>query len=194
MARPREFDEDRVKEALMKIFWQKGYEATSMQDLVDATGLLKGSLYGAFGDKQALYLIALVHYEQTRIQAGIDMLLGRADAREKISALFDGVIKAAKAGEFSGGCLLCNASIEMAPVDAAVENSVKSTIHRFQTAVKKAIESELSARDDATVLSALIVSAYFGTRILAKAGAPLQMIAATRDQCLKTLNLAKPVR
>ena len=54
MARPREFDEIRVKEALMKVFWEKGYEATSMQDLVDATGLLKGSLYGAFGGKKAL--------------------------------------------------------------------------------------------------------------------------------------------
>ena len=63
MARPREFDEDRVKEALTRVFWEKGYEATTMQDLVDATGLLKGSLYGAFGDKQALYMIALAHYD-----------------------------------------------------------------------------------------------------------------------------------
>ena len=98
MARPREFDEERVKEALMKIFWQKGYEATSMQDLVDATGLLKGSLYGAFGDKQALYMIALAHYDHTRMQAGIDMLNGEGSAREKITRLFDAVIEAAKAG------------------------------------------------------------------------------------------------
>ena len=56
MARPREFDEDRVIEVLTRVFWEKGYEATSMQDLVKATGLLKGSLYGAFGDKKALYM------------------------------------------------------------------------------------------------------------------------------------------
>lgn len=187
MARPREFDEERVKEALMKIFWQKGYEATSMQDLVDATGLLKGSLYGAFGDKQALYMIALAHYDHTRMQAGIDMLNGEGSAREKITRLFDAVIEAAKAGEFGGGCLLCNASVEMAPVDSAVESSVKATIRRLQTALRNAIESALKPADDATTLSTVIISAYFGTRVLAKAGAPLQMIADTRDRCLKDL-------
>ena len=187
MARPREFDEERVKETLMRVFWKKGYEATSMQDLVDATGLLKGSLYGAFGDKQALYMIALAHYDHTRMQAGIDMLLGEGSAKQKISGLFDAVIEAAKAGEFAGGCLLCNASIEMAPVDSAVGNSVKNTIRRFQTAVKNAIEPAIKPSDDAATLSGFIVSAYFGTRVLAKAGAPLQMIADTRDQCLKDL-------
>ncbi len=72
MARPRQFDEQQVIESLMKVFWEKGYEASSMQDLVAASGLLKGSLYGAFGDKQTLYLMALRHYDRTRIQAGID--------------------------------------------------------------------------------------------------------------------------
>ena len=158
-----------------------------MQDLVDATGLLKGSLYGAFGDKQALYMIALAHYDHTRMQAGIDMLLGEGSAKEKVSGLFDAVIKAVKAGEFAGGCLLCNASIEMAPVDSAVGNSVKSTIRRFQAAVKNAIKPAIGPSDDVASLSGLIVSAYFGTRVLAKAGTPLHMIADTRDQCLKIL-------
>jgi len=171
----------------MRVFWQKGYEATSIQDLVDATGLLKGSLYGAFGDKQALYMIALAHYDHTRMQAGIDMLLGEGSAKQKISGLFDAVIKAVKAGEFAGGCLLCNASIEMAPVDSAVEGSVKNTIRRFQTAVRSAIEPAIKKSDDAAILSGFIVSAYFGTRVLARAGAPLQMIADTRDRCLKDL-------
>ncbi len=171
----------------MRVFWEKGYEATSMQDLVDATGLLKGSLYGAFGDKQALYMIALVHYDQTRMQAGIDMLGGEGNAREKITRLFDAVIESAKAGVFAGGCLLCNASIEMAPVDSAVENSVKNTIRRLQAAVTSAIESSISRLDDAKAVSGFIICAYFGARVLAKSGAPLQMIIDSRDQCLKNL-------
>jgi len=188
MARPREFDEDRVKEALMNVFWEKGYEAASMQDLVDATGLLKGSLYGAFGGKQALYMIALAHYDHTRIQAGIDMLVGEGSAREKITRLFDTVIDAAKAGVFSGGCLLCNASVEMAPVDTTkIENSVRSIIRRLQAAVKSAIEPAIKPPADATALSGVIICAYFGARVLAKAGAPLQMIVDTREQCLKNL-------
>ena len=187
MARPREFDEARVKEALMKVFWEKGYEATSMQDLVDATGLLKGSLYGAFGGKQALYMIALAHYDHTRIQGGIDMLNGEGSATEKVARLFDAVIEAAKTGLFAGGCLLCNASIEMAPVDTKIKNSVRSTIRRLQAAVKSAIEPAIKPPGDATALSGVIICAYFGARVLAKAGAPLQMIVDTREQCLKDL-------
>jgi len=187
MARPREFDEVRVREALMNEFWEKGYQATSMQDLVDATGLLKGSLYGAFGGKQALYMIALAHYDQTRIQAGIDMLTGESSAGEKITRLFDTVIDAAKSGVFAGGCLLCNASVEMAPVDTKIENSVKTIIRRLQAAVKSAIEPAIKPQGDATALSGAIICAYFGARVLAKAGAPLQMIVDTREQCLKNL-------
>ena len=187
MARPREFDEARVKEALMRVFWEKGYEATSMQDLVDATGLLKGSLYGAFGDKQALYMIALMHYDQTRIQAGINMLIAEGSGREKVTQLFDSVIESASTGVFAGGCLLCNASVEMAPVDTAVENSVKATIRRLQTAITSAIESSVSQAEDAAAISGLIICAYFGARVLAKSGAPLQTIIDSRDQCLKNL-------
>jgi TetR/AcrR family transcriptional repressor of nem operon len=186
MARPRGFDETRVKEALMEVFWEKGYEATSMKDLVAATGLLKGSLYGAFGDKQTLYMIALAHYDRTRIQAGIDMLSGKGSAREKIARLFDSVIEAARGGVFAGGCLLCNASVEMAPVDSAVETSVKNTIRRFHAAIGSAIESTIS--DNTAASSASIMSAYFGARVLAKAGAPLQMISDTRDCCLTLLD------
>ncbi len=93
MARPRQFDEEKVIESLMNVFWEKGYQATSMQDLVAASGLLKGSLYGAFGDKHAMYLAALKHYDHTRIQGGIDMLNGDGSARQKIARLFDNVIE-----------------------------------------------------------------------------------------------------
>jgi TetR/AcrR family transcriptional repressor of nem operon len=185
MARPREFDELKVKEALMQVFWEKGYEASSMQDLVDATGLLKGSLYGAFGDKRSLYMLALKHYDRTRIQAGIDMLRAGGNVTNKIAGLFNSVIDAAKTGLFSGGCLLCNASVEMAPVDKSVESSVQATIRRLQSAVKSAIESEQNT--DAEALSGFIVCTYFGARVLAKAGAPLQMIIDSRDRCLLCL-------
>jgi len=181
MARPREFDELKVKQALMQVFWQKGYEATSMQDLVEATGLLKGSLYGAFGDKRALYMVALEHYGHTRIQQGIDMLGGDGPAADKIANLFDSVVEAARAGQFSGGCLLCNASVEMAPVNKQVEGSVKATIRRLQLAVEAAIGAESS---DASKVSGFIICTYLGARVLAKAGAPLQMIIDSRDRCL----------
>jgi TetR/AcrR family transcriptional repressor of nem operon len=187
MARPRQFDEVQVIENLMQVFWDKGYQAASMQDLVAATGLLKGSLYGAFGDKQALYLAALKHYDRTRIQAGIDMLNGEGSARQKTARLFDNVIESTKRGDFAGGCLLCNASLEMAVTDRQVRSEVKTTIRRLKLAIKDALQMETENQDQAAGLAAFIVSAYFGTRVLAKAGAPVTMIGDTRDHCLQLL-------
>ena len=184
MARPRQFDEARVFESLVKVFWEKGYQATSMQDLVIASGLHKGSLYGAFGDKQAMYLAALKHYDRTRIQAEIDMLNGEGSARQKIARLFDNVIESTKRGIFAGGCLLCNASLEMAATDREIKNEVKTTIRLLKVAIMDALASQIENEDRAASLSAFIVSAYFGTRVLAKGAA---MIGDTRDHCLQLL-------
>ena len=188
MARPREFDEEQVIESLMKVFWEKGYQAASMQDLVAASGLLKGSLYGAFGDKQALYLVALRHYDRTRIQAGIDMLNSAdGNSEQKVSRLFDSVIDSVKTGVFAGGCLLCNASIEMAAIDSSVASEVNNTIRRLQTALMATLSSPGINAHEAEALAAFIISTYFGSRVLAKAGAPVRMIAAARDRCLLIL-------
>ena len=187
MARPREFNEYQVIENLMTVFWDKGYEATTMQDLVKASGLLKGSLYGAFGDKQALYLAALKHYDRTRIQAGIDMLNGEGSVRQKIARLFDNVIESTKRGLFAGGCLLCNASLEKAVSDKQVKAEVKTTIRRLKVAIMDALKAGNVNEDQAASLAAFIVSAYFGTRVLAKGGAPAAMIGDTRDHCLQLL-------
>ena len=191
MARPREFDEYQVIESLMTVFWNKGYEAATMRDLVKASGLLKGSLYGAFGDKQALYLAALKHYNRTRIQAGIDMLNGEGSVRQKIARLFDNVIESTRRGLFAGGCLLCNASLEKAVSDKQVKTEIKTTIRRLKVAIMDALKAENVNEDQAVSLAAFIVSAYFGTRVLAKGGAPAAMIGDTRDHCLQLLPRAQ---
>jgi TetR/AcrR family transcriptional repressor of nem operon len=187
MARPREFDEGRVIEALTRVFWEKGYEATSMQDLVKATGLLKGSLYGAFGDKKVLDMKALAHYDETHIQSAVDMLSSNACIEEKIGNLFNAVIEGVQKGVFAGGCLLCNASMEMATVDEAVQDSVKKTIFRMREAVTVALKSKIDSTDEAEALSNSIISSYFGARVLAKAGAPVQMIIDAQAASLKAL-------
>ncbi|NIP58975.1 MAG: TetR family transcriptional regulator, partial [Gemmatimonadetes bacterium] len=64
MARPREFDETQTLHRVLDVFWRKGYRQTSLEDLEDATGLHRGSLYNAFGDKRALYRKALDRYRE----------------------------------------------------------------------------------------------------------------------------------
>ena len=185
MVRPREFDEDQVRESIMVTFWEKGYEATSMQDLVAATGLLKGSLYGAFGDKQNLYLIALEHYDQTRLQGGINALNSDGSVEERLARLFNSIIDSMNTGVFAGGCLLCDASIEMATVDEKVQTRVKSQLRRLTETIQAVVSRNFENEADQESITAMIVSSYFGARVLAKSGMPVEMIERTRDVCLE---------
>ena len=105
--------------------------------------------------------------------------------------LFDNVIDATKRGLFAGGCLLCNASLEKAVSDKLVKSEIKTTIRRLKVAIMDAIKLEGVNEDQATSLAAVIVSAYFGTRVLAKGGAPAAMIGDTRDHCLQLLPRAQ---
>ena len=92
MARPREFAVDTVLERAMNVFWAKGYEAASLDDLCAATGLGRSSLYAAFGDKQELLLRTLDRYEKQGI-ARITAALGRpVPVREAIAGFIDELI------------------------------------------------------------------------------------------------------
>jgi AcrR family transcriptional regulator len=144
-------------------------------------------LYGAFGDKQTIYLTALKHYNRTRMHAQIEILNGEGSVRQKISRLFDNVIEATKRDVFAGGCLLCNASMEKAVTDKLVKNEIKTTIRRLKIAIVDAVKKEGVNEDQAASLAAFIISAYFGIRVLAKAGAPAAMMGETRDHCLQLL-------
>jgi AcrR family transcriptional regulator len=102
MARPRSFDTDSVLSSVMTLFWHKGYEATSIRDLEQVSGLTAPSLYGAFGNKEALFTAALQHYVDTVIVPAIEAsaTLGLAG----ISAMFTSI--ADKDPELPRGCLL----------------------------------------------------------------------------------------
>lgn len=183
MARQREFDEDKVKNALKDIFWQKGYDGTSYSDIMKATGLKKGSLYAAFGDKQALYQIALNRYDQDDVSAGVTMLRDETLAPlERIAALMNATVDATKNKQGRWGCLLCNAASEVAPTDSDVEMSVKKSMDR----ISKAIEFAL-APIGKHAFSGFILASYFGARTMVKAGYDTETLMSVRNGVLKTL-------
>src|SRR5262245_36571756 len=92
MARPREFDEEAVLDAAVQCFWVRGYEATSVRDLIEETGITGASLYNAFGDKRALYEKALGHYVDTSISDRIRRC-EKLEPREAIGAFFAEILK-----------------------------------------------------------------------------------------------------
>ena len=129
MARHREFDEDKVLDALRDVFWEHGFEGTSYTQIMKATGLKKGSLYAAFGDKRALYQKALHHYDQQDISSAVNML--RRDSLSpamRIEILMTGPVDASQTKKGRWGCLLCNAAVDQAPSDKETETSVQASI------------------------------------------------------------------
>lgn len=183
MARTREFDEDIVKDALRDVFWQGGYDGTSYSDIMKATGLQKGSLYAAFGDKRALYQIALQRYNEQDVSAGVKMLRDESlSSEERITLLMDSTVQGTKSKTGRWGCLLCNAASEVAPTDKAVETTIKASMDRLHDAIDFALKpiGQSHATD-------YILASYFGARTLVKAGYDETALKAVRDGVIKTL-------
>ena len=180
MARRREFNEDKVLDALRDVFWEHGYEGTSYADIMAATGLQKGSLYSAFGDKRALYQKALARYDAQIVSAGVKMLRNDTfSPKVRITNLMNGPVEAAGTREGRHGCLLCNAAIDQAPTDKETEDSITTSMTRLKDAINFAINDIGKAEH--------ILAAYFGARVLVKAGMEKAMLETIRDQTLAML-------
>jgi len=192
MGRPREFDVDKVIAALKETFWLKGYEGASYADLTAATGLKKGSLYAAFGDKRALYLKALEDYNDREVSGGVALLTdssGASDGRKRIETLLGMVADAVRNGD-RRGCLLCDAASDQAQLDPIVEKAVSASFMRIENAFAHCLAdmSQNPIKGDAAQRTASwLTSVYFGMRIMAKAGAPLAMLEEVHDVTLEKL-------
>lgn len=118
VGRPREFDEERALEAAMDEFWKKGYESTSLNDLCCCTGLHKGSLYQAFGDKHTLFMRSLNHYADREFKDVAAVAFQQDSPLDSIRALVRTVCDHAAEGR---GCLMINSMVELAPHDPEVK-------------------------------------------------------------------------
>jgi TetR/AcrR family transcriptional repressor of nem operon len=122
VGRPREFDEEAALEAAMDAFWAKGYEATSMADLCSVTGLHKGSLYQAFGDKHTLFMDALRYYADKEFHEVAAVAFKSDSPLECIRAAVSKICEDAGGDK---GCLMINSIVELAPHDAEVKAALK---------------------------------------------------------------------
>jgi TetR/AcrR family transcriptional regulator, transcriptional repressor for nem operon len=138
MARLREFDTDEVMEAVINAFWERGYEATSLADLMAVTGLQKGSLYKAFGDKRSLFLKALQSYLD-RNYSLMRQVLDNPSPKSAISAWFQLLSGVAAAPEVNKGCFAVNSLLEMAPHDPEVAKMLEYQYSRIGKLLESAI-------------------------------------------------------
>ncbi len=161
MGRPREFDMEQALSNAMSAFWDHGYEATSVSDLMDAMNLQKGSIYKAFGDKHGLYIASLKHYLDQAYQSDRDALEDADDSKEAIKNwLLNDVVPCCKQS-FKRGCLMINAISELSYKDKDVEKITKEHLNKLtmllkdviqQGQAKKHFRTDINAREIANLI------------------------------------------
>jgi TetR/AcrR family transcriptional repressor of nem operon len=173
MARPRTFDTDEVLDRALETFWDQGYEATSVQDLVEATDVRRASLYNAFGGKHDLYLEALRRYEE-RWVGRLQETLGRAaDPRQGIRAVLEAVADEAGECPQRGSCMLTNAATELGHRDPDTAERVAGHFRRLKSTFADALrrgqdEGVVDADTDVEATACFLLNTVQGLRVLAK--------------------------
>lgn len=177
MARPRKFDEERAVDAAMNAFRAAGYEATSTQDLCEATGLGRSSIYNTFKSKHDLFERALDRYMTERNGELFALLESGLPVREKIRTHLRQVVDE-ECGDDSGrrGCLVVNTAVEVAARDEEVAGELARDYRLRLEAIRAAIASgqrdgDIGADKDARALAHLVIAAVGGLRVSARCGA-----------------------
>ena len=193
MARPRTFDEQEVVAAARDEFWERGYAATSVDDLTAATGLGKGSLYGAFGDKHSLYLRALDAY----IVSSLDDV--RASLRNPSLTAYDrlashirGQAKVLAADKARRGCLMAKSAAELGGTDDAVEQKVERAYITWRDELVSCIEEAqrdgtVDAKRNPQTLSSTVLAFMRGQEALHKGGAKPAQLKAAADEMVSLI-------
>ena len=191
MPRPREFDEGQVLETVLKTFWARGYEGTSIEDLTQATGLARASLYGAFGDKGRLFERAIAHYME-RLAGLTALVTETASVREGLRKLLDRWIEIACPKSGPRGCfLLLSAGQGSNESDLAIELAAKSN-HELRKTLEAAMrrgqqKGELSSTSEPGMLAELFGVILRGLATSARIGesrAELRRAAAAAMELL----------
>jgi TetR/AcrR family transcriptional repressor of nem operon len=172
MPRTKAFDPDEALDRAMRVFWEGGYEATSVEALVQATGVNRASLYGAFGDKHALFLKALERYTGAGLFAAVEKMDRTAPVRDLLAALFDRLI--ARAHDRRGvGCLLTNTICEFGSRDPDVLEAARQALARMENALDLLVrrgqgEGAFDAAADPREIARFLVNAMLGLQVIAR--------------------------
>jgi len=193
MPRPREFEPDAVVEAAMHRFWERGYRATSIEDLVKATGVKPGSIYSAFpGGKHTLFLKSLERYSKLVVPQKLGELEGPHASLAELRAYFDGLVADLLTPEGRAGCLLVNTAIENAAEDDAAAAVVRGHLARLERNMAAALENarrrgEVRAGLDAGSAARVLVATCQGLMVVGKANPDEGVLRAVVDGAFANL-------
>ncbi|RNB89665.1 TetR/AcrR family transcriptional regulator [Brevibacillus fluminis] len=174
MARHKEFDQEVALDKAMELFWQKGYDRTSMQDLCEHLGIHRGSLYDTFGDKHQLFLACIDRFQETAHESFYSILQETGDSRELLERFFNRVIDSSiDNASLRRGCFMANATMGVAVFEPSVASRVEAYFlqqetwfYRFLLRAQK--NGELKGKQHIRELARFLVNTKQGLHVLAK--------------------------
>lgn len=134
------FDEDEAIGKAMKVFWKKGYEPASMANLIEGTGITRGSLYNAFGGKEQLFVKSLQKYDKDNRRAFLAELEAMDDPKRAITVFFDSLVAQTIADPEKKGCFLINTASELSAHGEEVNDIVRNGLREIQGFFRRSIE------------------------------------------------------
>jgi len=175
IGRPLEYNPDEVLDAAMHIFWRQGYDATSLQDLLEGMNLSKSSLYQAFGSKRNLFLQCIKRYHDLTMAEMQERLLNSDSGLQFVIETLSGVVKEVSEVANPKGCLVTNTANEFAQSDTQIAMKVVYGLDGYRDMFRQAIkkgQQDGSVRSDveAVLLANYLVTSMSGLRTMVKAG------------------------
>src|SRR5690606_11330302 len=192
MVRVKEFDPAVALQRAMELFWEHGYEATSLAMLTERLGIGRASLYATFGDKNELYLKALRHYLATREPDPIELLSQPGPALPAVRALVEAYVDETLTDQRRRGCLVVNSATERVPHDPPVARLVESLWDTLEAALASALtraraQGELAPDKDPRALARFLLVFLQGVRVLGRATPDPQRLRDAAAQALAHL-------
>ncbi|MFI6307871.1 TetR/AcrR family transcriptional regulator [Amycolatopsis thailandensis] len=196
MSRVKEFDVDVACEAALELFWRKGYEATSVSDLVAELGIGKASLYATFGTKRELYLTVLNRYIARGDKRFIEDFAGPGPALAGVRRLIDRYLAEILDESGRKGCFVVNAAMEMMSKDPDVARLVERNWDALEMALRMALsrakaQGELDDAVDPEALARFLLTVLQGMRVLSKGPDPAARAKATAKQAIAVVDAAR---
>ncbi|MEU9079597.1 TetR/AcrR family transcriptional regulator [Kitasatospora sp. NPDC004745] len=193
MARTKEFDPDAALQAALELFWRRGYEATSMADLVEGLGIARASIYATFGSKRELYLRALERYAEQTDPVLLAELSQPGPVLPAVRALVRRYATASAEDGLKRGCFVTNTAVELGPHDEAAARRVAASLGHLETVLVAALvraeaQGELPAGREPRALARMLMVLLQGMRVMGKTVDGAARVRDAAEQALVLLD------
>ena len=173
MPRTKQFNEEEVLNKAMELFWEKGFHATSMQDLVNHLGINRASIYDTYGGKNMLFDKAFQNYRDTSLATLNEILISEVDVKEGFRKLFQMVIDDVESDACQKGCFVVNTITELVPGDNALQEKLRqnssNTEQIFASYIQKGIHNgDIKTSKNPQTIAFTLFTLFSGLRVMTK--------------------------